>query len=116
MKYYKDNIPSMSHRVITPSSEGPSREFLEVVANSIDQVNPTVEYFSKKTKQKKRRSRQKSISEEIEKKSSFSRDRQISVCSDTSLISEDETMDNILDMLATSPSGVSLQEVILISY
>ncbi|XP_060067685.1 inhibitor of Bruton tyrosine kinase-like, partial [Ylistrum balloti] len=113
--YYHNKTKAMSRRIITPYFDGPSKDFLECLAADMDSEGPTLtnEGSQKKNKSKKRRSRQKSLSEDLEKTAqirSQKRDRQISVSSDHSVKSEEESLDNILNLLASSPgSGEPLQ-------
>lgn len=103
--YYHNKTPAMSRRIITPYYDGPSKDFLESLTADMDQdgLASGGDGSQRKNKSKKRRSRQKSLSEEVEKVRSQKRDRQISVSSDISVKSEEESLDNILELLATSP-------------
>ncbi|XP_033741198.1 inhibitor of Bruton tyrosine kinase-like [Pecten maximus] len=108
--YYHNKTKAMSRRIVTPYFDGPSKDFLETLAAEMDREGPilTSEGSQKKNKSKKRRSRQKSLSEDLEKSAqirSQKRDRQISVSSDHSVKSEEESLDNILNLLATSPGS-----------
>lgn len=107
--YYQEKIPAMSTRKITPYFDGPNKTFLEELACIVNQdENPHVENVSKKSR-RKRRSRTKSVSDETDKSGNDSfqgnrqtSERQISISSDTSIISEEDLME-IDNMLATSP-------------
>lgn len=113
--YYHNKTKAMSRRIITPYFDGPSKDFLESLAAEMDREGPTLasEGSQKKNKSKKRRSRQKSLSEDFEKSAQIrlqKRDRQISVSSDISVKSEEESLDSILDLLATSPGNAETQQ------
>ncbi|KAJ8314789.1 hypothetical protein KUTeg_006939 [Tegillarca granosa] len=107
--YYQEKILAMSRRKITPYFDGPNKTFLEELACIVNQdENPHVENVSKKSR-RKRRSRTKSVSDETDKSGNDSfqgnrrtSERQISISSDTSIISEEDLME-IDNMLATSP-------------
>ena len=86
----------MSRRVITPFSDGPSKSFLEELTGEATQINDgsTGEFPGRKSKSRRRRSK-KSMSEEDGKKDEVGgrerrMDRQISVSSEKSVLSEEE--------------------------
>ncbi|KAH3735613.1 hypothetical protein DPMN_042148 [Dreissena polymorpha] len=69
--YYRNIIPNMSRRQITPYDEGPSRDYLQYLASemqdSIDYHPLGTSLENRKVKAKKKRSRNKSGMEETEK-------------------------------------------------
>ncbi|KAK6170183.1 hypothetical protein SNE40_018638 [Patella caerulea] len=93
--YYRQLIPSMSKRIITPYSEGPTREYLSYLANNYNEDQQAVlcDVVPRKSKE---RSRSKSESDPPVKKAvnKKRKERQLSVCSDMSNKSEDG--DNIM--------------------
>ncbi|KAL4233187.1 hypothetical protein ACF0H5_007871 [Mactra antiquata] len=70
-RYYRDAIPNMSRRMITPYDEGPEKSYLEYLAsiNNEDSEHPVYGVTSeqKKGKSKRKRNRTKSSTEEQEK-------------------------------------------------
>ncbi|KAK3580483.1 hypothetical protein CHS0354_001084 [Potamilus streckersoni] len=106
--YYRNSIPSMSSRIITPYNEGPDKAFLEFLADQDeDQSNTETSELSmpKKPKAKRKRQKSRSFSEEGEKGSLFihsKTERHVSVSSDVSFKS-DEDLTELMDSLSTSP-------------
>ncbi|KAK3098977.1 hypothetical protein FSP39_024899 [Pinctada imbricata] len=90
--YYREKVPGMCRRQITPYAEGPSRDFIQsLVSDGSKPESVATEGSSKKSKSKKKRNRQKSVCEDGEKVSEGRRrtERQVSVSSVTSLVSDD---------------------------
>ncbi|XP_076077944.1 inhibitor of Bruton tyrosine kinase-like [Mytilus galloprovincialis] len=88
MSYYREQVPVMCRRIITPWDEGPDKAYLEEIAQG-PKMEDNFETPTRKSKSKKRRSRNKSMSEEVDKSGSL-RQRQISISSDISVKSDDE--------------------------
>jgi hypothetical protein len=90
----------MSRRVITPFSDGPSKSFLEQLTDESSQINESLsgDSVSRKSKNRRRRSRMKSTSEDDGRRDSQTddgrrerkMDRQISVSSEKSVFSDEE--------------------------
>ncbi|XP_056015291.1 inhibitor of Bruton tyrosine kinase-like isoform X2 [Ostrea edulis] len=109
-RYYHDKVPCMSRRVITPFSDGPSKSFVEELTES-SQINESLSGDStvRKSKNRRRRSRMKSTSEDDGRRDSQSDevsrrerkiDRQISVSSEKSLFSDEEDEKPIMEPAA----------------
>ncbi|CAC5394250.1 unnamed protein product [Mytilus coruscus] len=88
MSYYREQVPVMCRRIITPWDEGPDKAYLEEIAQG-PKMEDSFETPARKSKSKKRRSRNKSMSEELDKSVTL-RQRQISISSDISVKSDDE--------------------------
>ncbi|XP_067674243.1 inhibitor of Bruton tyrosine kinase-like [Haliotis asinina] len=90
-EYYRDKLPCMCRRLITPYSGAPERDYLEMLAAKYQDEDdkPSLDLSSKKHKPKKRRSRTKSTSDDTDKGRSDdfpSRgDRHFSISSDISV-------------------------------
>lgn len=106
MTYYRQQVPAMCRRVITPWDEGPDKAYLEELVQ-IPNMDESMDISGRKSK-KKRRSRNKSISEELDK--SFpSRQRQISISSDISVKSEDDNPE--VDIASSPFEDVTIMQV-----
>jgi hypothetical protein len=100
MSYYKKQVSAMCRRVITPWDEYPNKVYLEELAE-IPDTEESIEIPARKSKSKKRRSRNKSTSEELDKSyPSYSRQQQVSISSDVSIKSDDDVTE--ID-IASSP-------------
>ncbi|XP_025096853.1 inhibitor of Bruton tyrosine kinase-like isoform X2 [Pomacea canaliculata] len=103
--YYRSAIPAMSRRMITPWSEGPEKEYLSALCAefSSEHALTSREPSNKKNKPRRRQNRTRSISEETQAPPSGVGklpqlpspveviERQISVSSEVSVHSEEET-------------------------
>lgn len=97
--YYRGSLAAMSRRFITPWSEGPDRDFLAALTADLGSEHvPSTTPSTKKSKPKRRQGRTKSTSEESPSAGSgklsttpCGAERQISISSDISIKSEDDT-------------------------
>lgn len=96
-RYYHRKVPCMSRRVITPFSDGPSKSFLEELTEDTSQINDSLtgESATRKSKTRRRRSR-KSVSEDDGRRERKT-DRQISISSEKSLLSDEEEENSLAD-------------------
>lgn len=99
----------MSRRVITPFSDGPSKSFLEELAGDTSQINDSLtgESATRKSKTRRRRSR-KSVSEDDGRRERKT-DRQISISSEKSLLSDEEEENSLADSALHTKVSTSLQ-------
>lgn len=109
ISYYKKQVSAMCRRVITPWDEYPSKAYLEELAE-IPDAEESIEIPARKSKSKKRRSRNKSTSEELDKSyPSYSRQQQISISSDVSIKSDDYVTE--MDVASSPIDDVTFMEV-----
>ncbi|KAL3883749.1 hypothetical protein ACJMK2_029983 [Sinanodonta woodiana] len=106
--YYRNSIPRMSSRIITPYNVGPDKAFLESLADQDEDQSTTGTSelsIPKKPKTKRKRQKSRSVFEEGDKGSRSihtKTERQVSVSSDVCLKS-DEDLTELMDSLSTSP-------------
>ncbi|XP_041354992.1 inhibitor of Bruton tyrosine kinase-like isoform X2 [Gigantopelta aegis] len=84
-EYYRNLIPGMARRLVTPFDESPSRDYLESLPSCCHDNSVTPGYEQLSRKKKKRRSRTQSVTEDVDRSDGAAVERQISVSSDISI-------------------------------
>ncbi|XP_061171196.1 inhibitor of Bruton tyrosine kinase-like isoform X2 [Saccostrea echinata] len=116
-RYYHNKVPSMSRRVITPFSDGPSKSFLEELTEDTSQITEGLmgDSSGKKSKPKKRRNRVKSVSEDegwrdsrTDDRRERRTDRQISISSEKSLASDEEEEQKLAELTSKPSESITI--------
>lgn len=98
-RYYHSKVPCMSRRVITPFSDGPSKSFLEELTEDTSQISDSLtgESVTRKSKTRRRRSRKSMSEDDGRRERDRKMDRQISISSEKSLLSDEEEEKSLAD-------------------
>lgn len=100
----------MSRRVITPFSDGPSKSFLEELTEDTSQISNSLtgESVTRKSKTRRRRSRKSMSEDDGRRERDRKMDRQISISSEKSLLSDEEEEKSLADSALHTKVSTSL--------